>query len=295
MAKYDFSIRYYGNALEDGRIPIKDLAPSLLALSESFHEIQKISNPNEPELSLDIKATSEGSFIVDLLLSNGKDLLNQAISLLTNKENEAVLNLASYVSIFLAAIPLIKKLKSHKMTNQYENKDGHTTLTFDDNSSITVTNEVVESCKSITFRKSVRKFVQPLENEGIEGIDYYHSKEETYTILKEDYSLFEVPQTKNKELEPTISEVYLQIINVAFEHGKWKFSDGTNQFFASIEDEEFIAAVEKNQQQFGSTDTLRVILQNNQQLTSNGLKSEFVVTKVLEHLKGAQQIALDLE
>ncbi|HFK6718069.1 TPA: hypothetical protein ACGY1E_002343, partial [Listeria monocytogenes] len=115
------------------------------------------------------------------------------------------------------------------------------------------------------------------------------------TILKEDYSLFEVPQTKNKELEPTISEVYLQIINVAFEHGKWKFSDGTNQFFASIEDEEFIAAVEKNQQQFGSTDTLRVILQNNQQLTSNGLKSEFVVTKVLEHLKGAQQIALDLE
>ncbi|WP_271006034.1 hypothetical protein [Listeria seeligeri] len=30
MAKYDFSIRYYGNALEDGRIPIKDLAPSFL-------------------------------------------------------------------------------------------------------------------------------------------------------------------------------------------------------------------------------------------------------------------------
>lgn len=109
MAKYDFSIRYYGNALEDGRIPIKDLAPSLLALSESFHEIQKISNPNEPELSLDIKATSEGSFIVDLLLSNGKDLLNQAISLLTNKENEAVLNLASYVSIFFSSHPPHKK------------------------------------------------------------------------------------------------------------------------------------------------------------------------------------------
>ncbi|WP_273715135.1 hypothetical protein [Leuconostoc mesenteroides] len=85
----------------------------------------------------------------------------------------------------------------------------------------------------------------------------------------------------------------MQIINVAFEHGKWKFSDGTNQFFANIEDADFIKTVMENKTQFGSTDVLKVKLRTNRRFTREGLKSDFIIEKVLEHIKGSQQIELD--
>ncbi|MEG7639837.1 hypothetical protein SQQ66_15790 [Enterococcus casseliflavus] len=293
MAKYDLSVRYFGEAVEDGRIPIKNLAPSLLALSEAFQEIQKISHPFEKEISLDIKATSKGSFVVDLILSNGPDVLNYAIDLLTGKETEAIGNLVMYVSVFYGSIEIIKKLRSNKSVSQNEN-EGQITITFDDETKITVPKESVEAVKSIGFRKSANEFISPLNSNGIDGIEFRHRKETTVVITKEDVSSFDVPPIEAKELNPTISEVYLQIINVAFEHGKWKFSDGTNQFFAAIEDDYFLKSVEKNEQQFGSTDTLKVSLKTTQRLTGMGLKSEFVILKVLEHIKGSQQLKLDL-
>lgn len=109
MAKYDFSVRYYGDALEDNSIPIKELAPSLLALSEAFQEVQFIANPHEETISLDIKATEKGSFIIDLILTNGKDIFDQAISFLNGTESNAFSNLVTYVSIFSGALTFIKK------------------------------------------------------------------------------------------------------------------------------------------------------------------------------------------
>jgi len=95
------------------------------------------------------------------------------------------------------------------------------------------------------------------------------------------------------ELGITTNTTYPQIINVAFEHGKWKFSNGDTQFFADIDDEEFIKSVQKNFQQFGSTDLLKVELQTQQYISQEGnLKSKYTVKKVLEHKKGAQQISL---
>ncbi|MFZ8765533.1 hypothetical protein [Enterococcus diestrammenae] len=100
MAKYEFSVRYAGDAIVDGRIPIKDLAPSLLSLSEALQEYQTIVYPYQEPVSLDIKATDEGSFIVDLLLVNGKDLLSQAIDVFTGKESDAIQSLIAIVTGF---------------------------------------------------------------------------------------------------------------------------------------------------------------------------------------------------
>lgn len=97
---------------------------------------------------------------------------------------------------------------------------------------------------------------------------------------------------QEKQLNSEISEVYLQIINVAFEHGKWKFSNGSSQY---IVDEDFLQAVKKNEQRFGSTDTLKVKLQTVQSLDTNGkLKSAYTVLKVLDYIKDSEQIELDL-
>ncbi|QFR62681.1 hypothetical protein LH991_01080 [Schleiferilactobacillus harbinensis] len=110
MATYNFTVRYYGKALDAHRIPVRDLAPSLLALSEAFQEIQHIQNPTEPDLSLDIQASDNGSFLVDLILANGPDLLNRAMNLLNSQPSTALINLSGYVALFIDAVQLIKKL-----------------------------------------------------------------------------------------------------------------------------------------------------------------------------------------
>lgn len=295
MSKYDFSVRYYGNALEDNRIPVKDLAPSLLALSEAFQEVQRITHPYEEPLSLDIKATEKGSFIVDLILTNGKDLLAQAMDFLNGNESNALASLVMYVEIFRGAIKLIKKLKNFKIKNREETTDSKTKITFEDKTTIEIPKESLEATKNIEFRKNMKEVISPLQTDGVDGIDFYHEKEESVRIDKKDIPAFEVPEIEDKELETDESEVYLQIINVAFEHGKWKFSNGTNTFYAAIEDEEFIDAVKKNKQQFGSTDTLKAKLRTSQKIDKEGkLKSEFTVLKVLDHVEGPKQLELDL-
>lgn len=295
MAKYDFSVHYAGSGLLDNRIPIRDLAPSLLALSTTFQEIQYMINPDEPTMSLDIKASEKGSFIVDLMLTNGSDLFRAAIDFLNSNESNALSNLTTYVSVFTGIVDLIKQTKDKRIKKKEDTKDGTVKLTFEDNTNIVIPKDVLRGYQNVAIRKNIRESTKPLERNGVDSIDFYHSKEETVTITKSDYIAFEVPEIKAKELTTSESEVFLQIINVAFEHGKWKFSDGANQFFAKIEDTDFLKSVKHNQLQFGSTDTLKVLLRVKQYLDKDGvLKKENTVIKVLEHKKGTQQIELDL-
>lgn len=293
MAKYEFSVRYAGDAIVDGRIPIKDLAPSLLSLSEALQEYQTIAYPYQEPVSLDIKATDEGSFIVDLLLVNGKDLLSQAIDVFTGKESDAIQSLIAIVTGFSGAVAFIKKLAKAAPTAKEKVGDGEIKITFDDKTSLTMPKESYEASKNIEFRKRTKEFVKPLNKSGINTIEVIRETEKTLTITKDDKDSFEVPELIETELEPTESIMYLQIINISFADEKWKLTDGGKSFYARIEDKEFVANVKNNKTQFGANDTLKVQLRTKQKITDSGLKPEYAVVKVLQHIKGAQQIEFD--
>ncbi|MDR3241190.1 MAG: hypothetical protein LBT37_03340 [Lactobacillaceae bacterium] len=295
MATYDFSVRYYGDAVDTGRMPVRELASSLIALSDAFQEVQRIVNPAEPTLSLDIKATSRGSFVADLMLANGPDLLEKAVDLLTHRDSEAMLNLVGYASVFIGAVKFTQMACNKKIRRQEKLANDQLKVTFTDETTIEIPHSSLEAYRSIEFRKSVHEVMRPNNLDGMAGIEFSSVKTEKIDIKREDYAAFYVPEVPEQELKTEISEAYLKIINVAFEHGKWKFSDGINQFFATIEDEEFKAQVEKNECQFGSTDTLKVRLRLMQRLTANGLKSEIFIEKVLEHQIGPRQINLEIE
>lgn len=295
MATYDFSVRYYGASINDGRMPVRELASSLIALSDSFKEIQQIINPNEKKVSLDIKATEEGSFVVDLILANGVDVISKTIDMLSGKESTAFANLVVYVETFGGAVSLLKPLHKNKIKTKKEFPEGYVKLTLTDGTIIETTANSLKAYQDVEFRNNLRNVVEPLEKEGIDGMEINSKKSNKIIVKKEDLDNFDVPNPDDKQLESTVSEDFLQIINVAFEHGKWKFSDGSSHFFANIEDENFIKSVIENKTQFGSSDILKVQLRTNRKITSDGLKSEFIIEKVLEHIKGSQQIELDFE
>lgn len=294
MAKYDFSVHYSGEALEENRIPIRDLAPSLLALSETFQNIQKLNSPLEAPISLDIQATEKGSFIVDLVLTSGNDLLQKAVSLLNNSDSNAFLNLKDYVEIFTLLINTILQLAKHKLKSKKELNDGKIEITLDDHTKIVIPKKVLDAYQNLEIRKNIKEVVDPLKEDGISSIQFHHASKEEITITEEHYEDFKVPTTTSKELNSSTTTQYLQIMNVAFEHGKWRFSSGGNTFFAEILDKDFLKSVERNIQQFGSTDILKVLLETQQFVDKDGsLKSNYKILKVLEHRKGAQQIDLD--
>lgn len=294
MAKYKFEVHYSGPALENNSIPVKDLAPSLLSLSEAFQTIQKIEHPNEEPLSLNISATKKGSFIAELFLVNGPDLLNHVINILNSNPSQALLNLTTYTGIFIEVIKVIQQIAKKKIKDKSE-EDGKVTLTLDDKTKLTMSEAAFRTYRNLEFRKEVNEIVKPLKNEGIESVGFSHDEKMSVIVSHSDYSKFDVPSVKEKHLETNDATVYLQIINVAFEHGKWKFSMGDSQFFADIDDEQFLKSVEKNEEQFGSTDALKVKLRTAQYLDKNGnLKTNYTIVKVLEHIKGSEQIGLDL-
>lgn len=298
MAKYKFDVHYEGPGLENNSIPIRDLAPSLLALSDAFQTIQSIKNPGEAPLSLNISATKKGSFIAELLLVNGQDLFKQAMDLLNSDQSQALINLIEYASIFSGVVGLLKKGIT-KIKSVIEKENNKVELTLEDNTKLEIDKDVFVVYKNAEFRKNINSVIQPLNKQGIDSITFSASQETNINvkITKDEVEKFDVPDTKEKQLDSNELEVYLQIINVAFEHGKWKFSEGNNtsQFFADIEDEDFLESVQKNKIQFGSTDTLKVKLRKTQYLDKSGaLKTDYTIVKVLQHIKGAEEIELDL-
>ena len=296
MATCNLSVRYAGDAITDGRIPIRDLAPSLLALSESFQQIQQVIDPDSDPVSLDIKATSEGSFIVDLILANGKDLISHVVNLLNSDPTTAALNLSTIVTTFYGVIRLIKKLYNRKIKKQENLNNGDIKLTLDKDESITISKGTLDSYQNIKIRTSVHYLVKPLEKDGINSLEINSNKNISISVKKTEYNKFDVPKINDKELDDKVTTEYLQIENIAFEHNnKWKFSEDTNKFWASIEDKDFLEKVEKNQTQFGSTDILKVRLRKKTYYTNEGLKNDYIIEKVLEHQKGAQQIELNFE
>ncbi|WP_282803904.1 hypothetical protein [Secundilactobacillus kimchicus] len=293
MAKQDFQIHYKGQALEDGTMPVQELAPSLLALADVLQLIQKLENPNESTLSIDIQATKKGSFIVDLMLSN--DLFKEAIDLFSGNESTAGANLLAYIGVFSGVIKLIKKLFGHKVKSVENESEGKVTIKLDDDTSITIPENHLRAYRDVEIRKSIESTLKPIKQDGVSSIEFNSKQETIVAVSEKDIDMFDAPNVKDETLEPSISEVYLQLVSVAFEHGKWKFSDGNTQFFATIEDKQFLENVEQNAIRFGSTDTLKVRLKNIQKRTDSGLKSEYFVEKVLEHHKGGKQLELDFE
>lgn len=275
---------------DNGRMPIQDLAPALLSISGAFQEMQRIKFSNQPKISLDVRSTKKGSFIVDLILTNGPDIFTKVIDFLTSKDTTALSNLIELTSFFGMMCKIVKS----KSKSEVKLKDGRTQINLDNNETVIVDDDDIKILRSVEFRTQMERSVAPLAKEGVDSIEISSEKTETITISKNEIKQFELPEIKDETMEPIISEIYLQILNVAFEHGKWKFTDGSRPFFATIEDEAFMDAVSTGKQHFSTNDRLKVRLRIVQKATAEELKSEYFIEKVIEHVPGGVQLEFDI-
>lgn len=300
-ANVHFSIKYDGPALANHQMDVRELAPALIALSSLLEEANRSLFSDSAEVRVHVNGTfKSGSFEFDLVaLQSIKD---QIVSIFSGPGSTAAANLFAILSgIGLLGsgglIGVVKWLKGRKPSS----------IRFDGDKTVFEIQaaEIIETFEadlatgklyqSRVVRQSLARVVKPLENEGI---DYFACAQEGVTeavILKEEAEYFAVAASNADIVSDVISEgTLLQIESAVFKDGnKWRFSDGTNSFFAEIADENFSARIASGDERFGKGDVLVVDLRRIQSISDVGLKSEYVIERVREH-KAPLQMGLPL-
>lgn len=296
MSATFLSINYDGPVLENGEMDIADLAPALLAMGKLFEEANRVINGEKSQLSVRVRAGFvRGSFEVELHLIQG--FVEYARDLLTGQNATALAALCAFLGISgkdvgTGLFNLLRLAKGQQPRRARVLQDGNVELEFpadgDGSLMIVVPQQTVALFRDMKVRKAASAAVKPLEKEGIEAISVRptgDTKENAQAIVhKIDLLSFKPPENSDSLIISSPSTSAFSIINLSFnEDNKWKLSDGQNIVWASIEDENFIEAVNRNEVSFLKNDILLCDIIVQQWQTETGLKTETRIIKVREH------------
>lgn len=306
-----FHIVYDGTALENNEMDIKELAPALLAISEVLEETNRLYNCGRAEIAVNVKGSFKtGCFGFDLSVTqNFLHNLFNLFNLLKTDDIVAGATLLGYLGFISATtigfgkglLQVVKWLQNRKITKIEMNTDNKATIYVDKDSYI-VEKEIIELLKSYKIRKAIElAVVVPLEKDGIDsfactGQLSADQTDKFVVIKKEESKYFIAPEPEDEVIEEHTYITSLQAVSVVFqEKNKWRFSDGTNTFFAEINDIVFAQKVQNNDISFAKNDIFKVELHTKQTLTAKGIKTEYIVNKVIGHRSAARQLQLPIE
>lgn len=296
MEKESLIIAYDGPALENHEIDIEELALSLTGMANLLKQAGSIVNANQnTKISVKVRSLSSGSFEIHLIAEQ----VSQFLALIGT--NPQITGLATILSLLgftgIGLIQFILKLKNNKIEKAQENGSGDIEVTYTENNTtnhITINKNVYIFYNDSEIRNAFVKILNPLNNVGIDSFEIRDNKKNVKEkIDKDDVKYFDItPQ--NELLDENILDMWLSFINISFRDGnKWKFSNGDSEFYATMEDQDFIASVNNNSMRFSKNDTLKATVKISQHLTENGIKTSYSIIKILEY-KSVAQLRLDL-
>jgi hypothetical protein len=293
MAETAFQVTYDGPALATGDMPVRDLAPALLALGNLFSQASKVIHPEREPVALNIRATTEGSFVVQLILHSAWE---EILDIFGSKGAAALIALKEAVLAGGAGLFwFIRHLNGRSIVSQQPVPGSdNITVTLDDGTTVDVPANVLPLYLSIDIRRRARDVVQPLTRPGVEILRFQVDKHVTLELRTNDVPAYDPPTGPVTPLADNETEMILEIASVAFTEGnKWRLSDGDRIFAAAIEDHEFLARVEEGEEAFRKGDRLRANMRVIQIQEGDRLRTDYIVTKVTEHVPRPTQMRLD--
>lgn len=301
MAETTFKVKYEGPALEDGRMPVRELAPALMALGELFTEASTTVYPDRPPVALDIHATEKGSFGIDLILNAADGPWGAAKDLFGSDGATALVNLKDLVlgGSCIGLVELIRRLRGQAVESEEPVAiDPGMVRVTSGNQTLEVPEEVLNLHKSVTVRKSAQAIVEPLGREGVESFKAISDEEITVEVGKADLPAFVAEDPPEAEVEEVLPETerntIVQIAGILW-GAKWKFTEGDDSpFFATIEDNEFLEGIAKGREAFREGDLLECVLRVQQRKVGGQLKAERQIIKVTKHIATAEEMTTDM-
>lgn len=286
----DFIVAFDGPAVSQGTMDVRDLAPALLALGELVDAANQALNGEAASVRIDVKATSIGSFEVALEIVTS--VRQQLTAMFSSDAVTAALQFKEL--IFLGGgglFWLLHKLRGR--TPKVERLENDTFRLTVDGESFVVPLRLMRLYQDYAVRRAAERAVaEPLRSEGIETVRF-GDKATGLQITKADVPSFTAPELPEETLADDVRVSVFSIVSPVFkDDNKWRLYDGTNQISALIEDRAFLLAVDDNTVRFGKGDLLRCRVRVKQVRGREGLKSEYTVEKVLEHIPAKRQIEL---
>jgi hypothetical protein len=280
-------------------MPVRDLAPALLALGEVFTEASLFLHPKQDPVALEIQATAEGSFIVDLILHGSGSAWDQMSALATSDAGTMIVLLKELIvgnSVDTSLFGLFKWLKGRRVVEREPAQPGKIRFKTGDGDSIEIPSDVAVMHDNIRIRRRVQRFVEPLGRQGVDGLEFRANEEITLSLEEKDLPSFELPPSPEAALLDEEIELYLEVVSPTFkDDNKWRLSDGEKIFWAQILDEDFWRKVNSGES-FSKGDKLHCRIQLIQSEQEDGkLHTERRVVRVLKHLPAPTQLPLEDE
>ncbi|MCC5985481.1 MAG: hypothetical protein JJU42_14075 [Rhodobacteraceae bacterium] len=300
-----FKIGFDGPSVENGEIDVADLAPALLALGELFTAANQALNKDRAEAKLRIRATEKGSFVA--LLSLDVSFVTDLLDMVTANPDrvtaaDQLLDLLikggkavgmGTVGLFVA----LRFLRGKRPDKTEKNENGTTSITVGP-TTIVVNQRTVVLLEDYRTREATEKFVgTALNAKGINKVSFDEEPDGTPELIltKDDIAAVKVPEPEDDDKTETTTkrEALLKIVSAQFAEGYlWRFTDGTNTFTATMEDQDFLHRLDRSEVVLSKNDTLRCEIEEIQTLAGTKLKTDAKILEVKEHISGARQLKL---
>jgi len=285
-------IIFSGPSLEDGRMNVRDLAPSMLAVGALFDAANQTLNGSGISLDVNVRATKPGSFhiLYEVIQPITSNIPIQG--LLSTAEQIKDLLFGTSAGLIIGLFFLVKWLRGRKPKVEKVNDDLFR-LTID-NQSYDVPLKLLRLYQDVSVRRALADMTRPVREPGIDIIEIREDKKLLQKATKEDINAFDMPELQEPLLDETSRHAF-SIISLAFkEDNKWRLTDGKAVFHVLMKDAEFQKKVDNNNVAFAKGDVLVCDLHTIQWQTQEGVKTEYEVVKVVAHRQARQLPMIDL-
>lgn len=278
VARSALTVRYQGPSVDGGRMDVRQLAPALLGLADAIQAAGRLTEPNADNITVEIKATERGSFVVDL------DLTQVATGVGLMFAADPATALANVKALlFDPAVGVFRYLRLRRTQDGVPNADGSITFQEGD-TTIIIPPRVVEAGANVTIRTSLATAVDPLVGDpGIHTCEVSISAAEPpLRMVATDALALESEGPDDDPVDENEYTTQLRIVSLSWDPDlSWRFDEGGHRFPARITDPTFYSTHRNDSYRNG--DRLRAKVLRRQWDRDGTLSTQYQITEVLEH------------
>lgn len=301
MSRASFTVAYDGPALRDHSMDVRALAPALLGFGQLIDAANSALNKDAAQTKIHVKALEAGSFQISFEVV--QSFYEQVVNLFSGPDVSAAANLLGILGFSvkdgvigagIGVIYLIKWLRGRNPDNIQDLGNDMVRIQFGDQT-LDVPLNTLRVLQSIPVREALQKVIEePLKQDGIDTFEVRENGVPVLSVDRDESAWFSKPALPDEILVDDRRRGAFSILSLAFkEDNKWRLYDGANTISATISDEDFIRRVDSSEVSFSKGDVLICDIHLVQRRTDTGLKTDYTVERVIDHIPSARQIPLN--
>ncbi|WP_198302470.1 hypothetical protein [Xanthomonas citri] len=291
-----FRVTYDGSALASHEMDVRELSPALLAMADLLDASVRALHGDKAKAQINVRGSFKtGSFNIDFTTQVA--FLKAVRDIFAGDNATAIANALAILSAlgFLGnkgVAQVLKWLRGRKITTVQPLEDGSARI-FVDEDSMDVEVTVIALLRDLNVRQSFNRVLAPLDREGIDRFAVGDDKGVELVITEDERAYFAPPAGQDILLIEETRRMAFSIVALAFkDDNKWRLSDGNATINAAISDSEFLGRVNSSEESFSKGDVLICEVRVQQWQSESGAKTDYEVTRVLEHRRAAMQIPI---